>query len=649
MYTAPYKLSRQLFISGAFIGLLLFTACIYWPGLQGPLLLDDFTNLSPLKQLEGDPALWREIIQTNNSGPLGRPISMLSFAFNQITSGWNVWSFKYTNLTIHILCGTLVFWLAGRLLMATNTPYLWETALLVAALWLLSPLFVSTVLYVVQRMAQLATLFMLAGLLCYVIGRQGVNTRPAISIPLIASTFLIWTPLATFSKENGALLPFLALLLEAFFFRFQGPRSIKILTYVMYLTFLVIPLFAVATFVALHPDIISSSYEDRPFTLLQRLLTESRIVWDYALALTVPQGTSFGIYHDDYVLSKDIFHPISTFLSLIGVSFVVGWIVLSIPRRSKTLFFGLAFFLGAHLIESSIFPLELYFEHRNYLPGLGIYLTSALLLFSAAARFPRLRTILFIVAVLVPGIFAAATVNRVLVWQSLPTLLSFAATTHPSSVRVHTHIALYYAKQGKIDEALRHAHFVGDRRPQQKDAQSLFRFILYCTASASPPSSEYSYLESSLNGKASRNFQDNFRILTDRILDGNCTGLEIEKIISALKKWLSNRPHHDDWRTFALLAKLDAHQGDYRNAVINAELARTLNPGDPIPLMMSIYYYIQSGDSEKARSLLDLLQHPNGLYSITRSIRKIIEYYTQLLDARTSDRHSPSAIFDHEL
>ena len=37
----------------------------------------------------------------------------------------------------------------------------------------------------------------------------------------------------------------------------------------------------------------------------------------------------------------------------------------------KPVAFGIAFFLGGHLLESTVLPLELYYEHRNYLPSFG--------------------------------------------------------------------------------------------------------------------------------------------------------------------------------------------------------------------------------------------------------------------------------------
>jgi hypothetical protein len=138
-------------------GLLLVTAAIYWPGLNGPLVLDDFENLEPFAGIQSGALGWDEVLSANAIGLGGRPIAMISFAGNWLSSGGEVWSLKHTNLMLHLLCGTLLFWLAGRLLGEPRSAVAaqrWWLALLVAALWLLSPMLVSTVLYIIQRMAQ---------------------------------------------------------------------------------------------------------------------------------------------------------------------------------------------------------------------------------------------------------------------------------------------------------------------------------------------------------------------------------------------------------------------------------------------------------------------------------------------------------------
>ena len=60
--------------------LLVLVAWAYVPGLDGPMLLDDFVNLQPLDRLELSSDFALDVIEGNSSGLMGRPISMATFA-----------------------------------------------------------------------------------------------------------------------------------------------------------------------------------------------------------------------------------------------------------------------------------------------------------------------------------------------------------------------------------------------------------------------------------------------------------------------------------------------------------------------------------------------------------------------------------------
>ena len=150
---------------------------VYWPGLSGPLLLDDWDNLREWQRwVNGQQSGW-QVIVGNNSGPLGRPVSMASFVLSASVMGPSVWALKLSNLILHVLCSVLVFLLTARLFQGApeNGPSQRMVAAIVASLWLLHPLQVSTVLYAVQRMTQLSTLFLLAGLYAYLTIRDQVE------------------------------------------------------------------------------------------------------------------------------------------------------------------------------------------------------------------------------------------------------------------------------------------------------------------------------------------------------------------------------------------------------------------------------------------------------------------------------------------
>ena len=192
----------------ALLLILLLTAWVYWPGVTGPLVLDDYWNLMPIGAGEGitDLQSLLTFVFGNNSGPTGRPVSMLSFLIDAQSWPPLISSFKYTNIMIHLLCGVVLFWFCIQLFQQLSPApkhHSW-LALVVSTLWLLHPLNVSTTLYVVQRMTQLMTLFAVASLLCYLAGRSQLVTKPRQSLLLLVLCLFPFGLLSVFSKENGA-------------------------------------------------------------------------------------------------------------------------------------------------------------------------------------------------------------------------------------------------------------------------------------------------------------------------------------------------------------------------------------------------------------------------------------------------------------
>ncbi len=153
---------------------------VYMNGLNGPFLFDDHIHITKNQWVKIDSLSGPDLAQAWNSSfspfPTNRPLAQLSFGINHALAGLSPWAFKATNLAIHLLTGLLVFgWsrLAYRAV-AGEAADPQRGALLAAAtaaVWLLHPLHVSTVLYTVQRMAQLSSLGLLAALSCYFWGR----------------------------------------------------------------------------------------------------------------------------------------------------------------------------------------------------------------------------------------------------------------------------------------------------------------------------------------------------------------------------------------------------------------------------------------------------------------------------------------------
>ncbi|WP_175455852.1 hypothetical protein [Pseudoxanthomonas sp. CF385] len=419
---------------------LLVTACLYWPGLNGPFLFDDRFNFTVIQEwLRGEASLQKAIFG-HQSLAWSRPVAMASFVANAAVGGDSSFYFKLGNLLVHLVCGTLVWRLCLRL--TALDPRLAQLgrwpALAITAIWLLHPLHVSTVLYAVQRMAQLSSLFCLAAVLVYLRARSGLQQRQPLSATILNLylSFPLLTLLGVLSKQNAAVAPALCLMLEWAYF--QRDRLQWRVLAPFYGIFLILPALALFALLLWKPHAILAGYEDYDFSLAQRLLTEARVLMDYLGQIVVPRAPLMGLYTDDFPISTGLLSPTTTLLSvfgLAGISICAWWM----RERSPTVFAGWFFFLLAHVIESSFLPLDIYFEHRNYLPMVGILLAltgiAAPWLRELPTNVLRPQQLAWLGMGALVLALGFATFGRVLVWQSKDTIIAQGLRFHPDSLR----------------------------------------------------------------------------------------------------------------------------------------------------------------------------------------------------------------------
>lgn len=427
------------------LGLFIVACLVYWPGLYGPYVLDDGENilLNPsvaLTEFTGDSV--RAALTGNDSGPLKRPVAALSFALNHYFNAgfYPAFAFKATNLAIHLINTYLIYLLCLKLLGTPRLAPQFEDnkqrriAIFTAALWALHPIQLTNILYVVQRMNSLSALFVLAGLILFVHGRALLGSFKSRGIVLMAGGALGGMTLGLASKENAALLPLFALVIEYCFFRFRTPdrRSQKLLT-LFYLTLAVLPVVSFAVWLMLHPDFILSSYVARHFTVFERALTETRILWFYIGLILLPTGNRLGLFHDDIVLSTGLFTPVSTLFAVLGILLILG-LGMTQAKRYPVISFAILWFLAGHMIESGILGLELAYEHRNYLPSYGVIFAVAYGL-TVATRNKYLASPFMPAVILL--VFSFATWNRASTWGDINNLAEYTVRSHPASPRAN--------------------------------------------------------------------------------------------------------------------------------------------------------------------------------------------------------------------
>lgn len=411
---------------------------VYWPGLGGGFVFDDYQNIVDNPGFHASFAHWQEWIAVALSSPsseLQRPLAMLTFIANVRFAGLDPVVMKLTNLGIHALNVVLVFGLARALLRLPGpsdaTRRTAWAPLFIAAAWGLHPINLMAVLYVVQRMESLCHTFVFVGLWLYVLGRRGqlAGERGWLRI---GAGLIACTVLGLLCKESAVLLPLYALGLELMLFRFQaaGGRIDRRLV-ALYTVVLVLPAIAAVAWL-LPQSLRPGAFASRDFTLGQRLLTEPRVVMDYLHWILAPNLRALGLYHDDIVISRGLLDPPATLAALVALPVLAAgaW---RLRGRRPLVALGLFWFLSAQVLTATFIPLELVFEHRNYFASLGVCLALAdLLLLAPPPAWRRIGALLACAFVLY---CAGLTWLRAREWSDPLRFAASEASKHPLSPR----------------------------------------------------------------------------------------------------------------------------------------------------------------------------------------------------------------------
>ena len=440
---------------------------VYLPGLGGSFVFDDGPNIvtnSSLDIQHFDVDHIRQAAFSSGSGLLRRPISMLSFAANYSLTGAFPYYFKITNLAIHAINGVSLYLLTVLLLKAVGkrlgSPLsFWQAqfiALASATAWMLHPFNLTSVLYIVQRMTSLSAMFTIWGLIAFTWGRiRMVEGRNGYG--LILASLLLFCPLATLCKENGVLLPAYMLAIELTLFQFQATTSGRRFLAAFFGTSVLLPALGFLAFLALNPSWLTNSYTGRAFSLSERLMTEARVLWFYLSEIVAPNPVQMGLFHDDIANSRSLLAPITTLPAIIGL---IGLMLVSLFARKRAPLAGFAilFFFAGHLMESSILPLEITHEHRNYLPMYGILLAMFYYLLYSLKYADTLHVRQFAGVVLI-ALFAYGTWSRATHWANPFELARYEVENHPNSARDNGEMGNNFATINTDDAAVKEAYY----------------------------------------------------------------------------------------------------------------------------------------------------------------------------------------------
>ncbi|MDY6904455.1 MAG: tetratricopeptide repeat protein [Thermodesulfobacteriota bacterium] len=444
---------QDRFIICCLIGFILI---IYSNTLHVPFVFDDMTaiverNDLHLRQLSIDTILDTFTRETGNGDIISRPLSNLTFALNFYVGGFQVTGYHLFNITIHMVTAAVLFKVLMLLLALRKDRFPENQRYLIASisvlLWAIHPIQIQAVTYIVQRMASLAAMFYILGVWAYLKFRLS-DTRQYRLLGLTA----LMAMLAVLSKENAVMFPVGILLIEWILFintRQPIPR-------------IVLPLIlggAVAVVVMLYRiDIVAlfDGYQKRPFTLTERLLTQPRVIFFYLYQMLALTPEHYCIDHY-FAVSTALLSPPSTIAAIMGVATIIA-VAIGMCKHFPFTCFAVLFFLAHHAVESTFLPLELIFEHRNYLPSFFLFLPAGLLINRMLVIYrQRSRFIYVAIALVVSGTFmfiGMCTHVRNYDWQTRETIWTDAAAKYPGITRPYHNLGYVYQRRGAFEKAI---------------------------------------------------------------------------------------------------------------------------------------------------------------------------------------------------
>jgi protein O-mannosyl-transferase len=440
-----------------FWGLLAAAALATLQGVHGGFAIDDFPNLDGLANVSAAPGLdsFLAFVLNGFSSPLGRPLALATFALQHHDWPGHAEAFIYVNVMLHLVNGCLVYWCLLRitaLVPAWHGPAHELVPLAATAFWLFASPQAGAVLYVVQRMTVLSATFVLAGLLMYLQGRRAeLAGRVRHGLFFMAAGVAAGAGIGFLAKETAALFPLLVLCLEFTLLR-ALPRSRAWRAATVLLLWLPSAL-VIAKLATYVPHEIPAGL--RNFTQGERLLTEPRILLMYLGKALVPPLYGLRLYYDDLEVSRSLLSPPTTALCLVFwtalVTLAWRW-----RRLAPPFTFAVAWYLGAHLLESTVIPLELAFDHRNYVALLGPAFALAWYgrRMLALPVLSRVRPLLAGASVAYGLFIGFAFFQTAAFWSKPWELANFWAQRQPESRRAQLVVPKFYWRLGQPDEAI---------------------------------------------------------------------------------------------------------------------------------------------------------------------------------------------------
>jgi protein O-mannosyl-transferase len=404
-----------------------------------------------------------------------RYVGYLTFALNYAAGGVDVVGFRAVNVVVHLANALLVYVLVLTLF---KTPVGERSSVaasaraagfLAAALFVAHPLQTSAVTYIVQRLTSLATFFYLATVVQYARWRIRRDSLSRAASGARYAGILLTSALAMKTKEIAVTVPVTLFILEWLFF--GRPRRSAILALLPILgTAILVP----ASVVQWHgdagqvlSDVSQVTHVQTQLSRLDYLRTQCAVLLTYLRLLLLPVDQN--VDYDYPVYSSFADAPVVlgcvVLAGLAGTAAYLAWRSRPSPGvgghpldpAARVVAFGIAWFFVTIAVESSVIPIvDVIFEHRVYLPSVGMFVAVAAAAMWIVARAPGRRRIKAVIAggAILALVLAGATALRNRVWSSPITLWSDTLSKSPAKVRPYVNLGAALVDSGDIGRAI---------------------------------------------------------------------------------------------------------------------------------------------------------------------------------------------------
>ena len=586
-----------------------------------------------------------------------RPVSMLTFALNWYIGKDNVLGYHIVNNAIHLVAAFFLFLTILNLLMSPNLRGKYQgkeylIAFLSAILWAVNPIQTQAVTYIVQRMASLAAMFYIIGIYFYLRTRL---SPPGYKRFLFIVGSLFSFILALGSKENTVTFPIAVVMIEILFFQDLSEKNSR-RKMIASLVFVGVSMAAILMILYINgyiPNVLKG-YEKRPFTLNERLMTESRIIIYYLSQIFYPMASRLSLVHDINI-STSLFKPWTTIPSILAIILILG-IGFSQAIKKPIIAFGIFFFFINHIIESTIIPLELIYEHRNYLPSFFLFFPVATGLIWMIDYFkkknPSIQKLLVVSTAILIFSLCTGTIVRNRVWATEKTLWEDCIIKTPGLTRPYHNLALYYYQaNGYMDKAMEFYKTALTKRYLNTKAEYAWTLnnmaVILCGNRDFKNSIKFfnkaleikpHYPNALLNltllyvqtGRFSEALEDSDRLLLEDKKSDNflqtkgfvlLSAGRIDEAISILKQALDINPNNKKSNLYMGVAL--CLKGKYRKADVFLKQAYELSPDDIFVHFAMIENSVKRGSKDNTDDHLKKLLESFDIDTIKRSLKRL--------------------------